>query len=98
MRLKDRSKGRVVAMDAAVRPWAQRSRLGVFAYEFLLFGLRQAWACLFGAVMLAMIIGKHFVWPRDAPLARYDLLFLGAVVRPFCSPRDWNAWTKRWSY
>jgi hypothetical protein len=28
MSLKDRIKGRVTAMDAGVRPWAQRSRPG----------------------------------------------------------------------
>jgi uncharacterized membrane protein YoaT (DUF817 family) len=78
--LKDRIKGRVVALDAAVRPWAQRSRARAFTYEFLLFGLKQAWACLFGAAMLALIIGTHFAWPAHAPLARYDFLVLGAVA------------------
>ncbi|HEY2356219.1 MAG TPA: DUF817 domain-containing protein [Phenylobacterium sp.] len=67
-------------MDAAVRPWAQRSEAWAFAYEFLLFGLKQAWACLFGAAMLALIIATHFFWPHDAPLARYDFLVLGAVT------------------
>jgi uncharacterized membrane protein YoaT (DUF817 family) len=80
MSLKDRIKGQVVAMDLAVRPWAARSRLRAAAYEFLLFGLKQAWACLFGAAMLAMIVGTHFAWPHDAPLARYDFLVLGAVA------------------
>jgi uncharacterized membrane protein YoaT (DUF817 family) len=84
MSLKDRIKGRVTAMDAAVRPWAQRSRLRAFAYEFLLFGLKQAWACLFGGAMLALIIGTHYLWPalwpQGAPIARYDFLVLGAVT------------------
>ena len=80
MSLKDRIKARVTAMDAAVRPWAQRSKARAFAYEFLLFGLKQAWACLFGAAMLALIIGTHFAWPAHAPLARYDFLVLGAVA------------------
>ena len=80
MSLKDRIKARVTAMDAAVRPWAQHSKARAFAYEFLLFGLKQAWACLFGAAMLALIIGTHFAWPAHAPLARYDFLVLGAVA------------------
>ena len=80
MSLKDRIKARVTAMDAAVRPWAQRSKARAFAYEFLLFGLKQAWACLFGAAMLALIVGTHFAWPSHAPIARYDFLVLGAVV------------------
>lgn len=79
MSLKDRIKARVTAMDATVRPWAQRSRARAFAYEFLLFGLKQAWACLFGAAMLGLIIATHFAWPAHAPIARYDFLVLGAV-------------------
>ncbi|HEY3950505.1 DUF817 domain-containing protein [Phenylobacterium sp.] len=80
MSLKDRIKGRVLAMDAAVRPWAARSRGNAFAYEFLLFGLKQAWACLFGGAMLGLIIATHYLWPAHAPLARYDFLVLGAVA------------------
>jgi uncharacterized membrane protein YoaT (DUF817 family) len=79
MSLKDRIKGRVTAMDAAVRPWARRSRLNAFAYEFLLFGLKQAWACLFGAAMLGLIIATHYLWPPHAPVARYDFLVMAAL-------------------
>ena len=49
MSLKDRIKGQVLAMDAAVRPWAASGRLNAGLYEFLLFGLKQAWASLFAA-------------------------------------------------
>ena len=80
MSLKDIIKGRVLAFDAAARPWAQRSRLHAFAYEFLLFGLKQAWACLFGGAMVFLLIASHFLWPHDAPLSRYDFLVLAAVV------------------
>jgi uncharacterized membrane protein YoaT (DUF817 family) len=80
MSLKDWIKGRVAAMDAAVRPWARRGRANALAYEFLLFGLKQAWACLFGAAMLALILTTHLLWPRHAPLARYDFLVLAAVL------------------
>src|SRR5271165_3398930 len=79
MNLKDWIKGRVAAMDAAVRPWASRNRVNGWAYEFLLFGLKQAWASLFGAAMLALLIGTHLWWPTHAPLARYDFLVLAAV-------------------
>ncbi|EKF20687.1 DUF817 domain-containing protein [Nitratireductor pacificus] len=44
-----------------------------------MFGLKQAWACLFGGVLLALIIATHYLWPRDAALARYDFLFLAAL-------------------
>lgn len=80
MSLKDIIKGRVLAFDAAARPWAQRSRLHAFAYEFLLFGLKQAWACLFGGAMVFLLIASHFLWPQGAALSRYDFLVLAAVA------------------
>ncbi|MGA0530397.1 DUF817 domain-containing protein [Hansschlegelia sp. KR7-227] len=55
-------------------------RSTAFVYEFLRFGLKQAWACLFGGVMVALLIGTHFWYPRGAPLARYDFLLLAAVL------------------
>jgi uncharacterized membrane protein YoaT (DUF817 family) len=78
--LKDKIKARVAAMDRRVRPWAQRSPWHGRAYEFLLFGLKQAWACLFGGVMLVLLVGTHLLWPDAAPLARYDFLVLAAVA------------------
>jgi uncharacterized membrane protein YoaT (DUF817 family) len=80
MSLKDAIKRRVAAMDAALRPWAARGRLHGWAYEFLLFGLKQAWASLFGAAMLALILSGHFLWPADAPMARYDALVMAAIL------------------
>ena len=80
MSLKDWIKGRVAAMDLAVRPWAARSRLNAFAYEFLLFGLKQAWACLYGGAMVALLIASHLWWPADAVLARYDFLLIAALT------------------
>lgn len=49
-------------------------------YEFLLFGFKQAWACLFGALMLALLLATHFFYPEDAPLHRYDFLTLSALA------------------
>lgn len=49
-------------------------------YEFLLFGFKQGWACLFGALMLALLLGTHYLYPADAPLARYDFLTLAALA------------------
>lgn len=65
---KDWIKGRVAAMDVAVRPWSERTPWRAFAYEFLLFGLKQAWASLFGGAMLALLVATHLAWPDDAPL------------------------------
>lgn len=49
-------------------------------YEFLLFGFKQGWACLFGALMLAMLIATHLYYPSHAVLARYDALTIGAIL------------------
>jgi uncharacterized membrane protein YoaT (DUF817 family) len=49
-------------------------------YEFLLFGFKQGWACLFGALMLALLLGTYFFYPVDAPLARYDFLTIAALL------------------
>jgi uncharacterized membrane protein YoaT (DUF817 family) len=78
--LKDRIKAQVLAMDAAVRPWAAKSRLHAGLYEFLLFGLKQAWASLFAGAMLALLVGSHFLWPAGAPIARYDFLVISALT------------------
>lgn len=80
MSLKDRIKAVVEASDAWARPWALRSKWNGWAYEFLKFGLKQAWACLFGALMLALLVGTHLFWPDEAPLARYDFLVLASVA------------------
>ena len=49
-------------------------------YEFLLFGFKQGWACLFGGLMLALLLGTHLFYPANAPLHRYDFLTLAALV------------------
>ncbi|MBO9623100.1 MAG: DUF817 domain-containing protein [Sphingomonas sp.] len=49
-------------------------------YEFLLFGFKQGWACLFGALLLGLLLATHLFYPADAPLARYDFLVIGAVA------------------
>lgn len=59
---------------------AARGRLAVAAYEFLRFGLKQAWACLFGALLLGLLIVTYWAYPASAPLARHDLLFVAAVA------------------
>jgi uncharacterized membrane protein YoaT (DUF817 family) len=51
-----------------------------FAYEFVRFGVKQAWACLFGALMLTLLIATHLFYPKGAELARYDFLVIAAVL------------------
>jgi uncharacterized membrane protein YoaT (DUF817 family) len=49
-------------------------------YEFLRFGIKQGWACLFGGLMVALMIGTHLWYPAGAALARYDFLFIAALA------------------
>jgi len=49
-------------------------------YEFLRFGIKQGWACLFGGLMVALLIATKLWYPTGAPLARYDFLFLAASM------------------
>ncbi|WP_434405032.1 DUF817 domain-containing protein [Sphingobium sp. DN12] len=51
-----------------------------WTYEFLLFGFKQGWACLFGGLMLALLLATHLFYPAGAPLHRYDFLTLAAIT------------------
>lgn len=64
------------------RRWIRRTllRLPEGVREFVLFGLKMAWSCLFGAAMLSLMIATHLVWPQHAPLHRYDFLLLCALL------------------
>jgi uncharacterized membrane protein YoaT (DUF817 family) len=48
--------------------------------EFLVFGLKQGWACLFGGAMLFLIIATKYLPPEAIGIARYDFLFLAALA------------------
>ncbi len=76
-------------MIGPTRFHAVRARLEAYApppgpaswvYEFLLFGFKQAWACLFGGLMLALLLATHLFYPADASLARYDFLTIAALA------------------
>ena len=48
--------------------------------EFLVFGAKQAWACVFGAALLVVIVAARLWYPDDAWLARNDALTLAAIA------------------
>ncbi len=52
----------------------------LWLYEFVLFGFKQGWACLFGGLMLALLLATHFLYPENAALHRYDFLTLSAIA------------------
>lgn len=71
---------RFVATDARIADWAGKRRTRQFAYEFVRFGLKQGWSCLFGGAMVGLLIATSLCYPPGAALARYDFLFLAAVA------------------
>jgi uncharacterized membrane protein YoaT (DUF817 family) len=71
------------AIDAAAHEVLDRlpaRGLSGAAVEFLVFGLKQGWACLFGGAMLFLMLATKFIWPEHFLLARYDFLFLAALA------------------
>lgn len=48
--------------------------------ECAVFVLKQAWACIFGALLLLAIIASRLWYPDDAPLARNDALTIAAIL------------------
>jgi uncharacterized membrane protein YoaT (DUF817 family) len=71
---------RFITAEARLARRADKRPATAFIYEFVRFGVKQAWACLFGGAMLALLIGTHLWYPRSAVLARYDFIFLAAVA------------------
>lgn len=71
---------RFAAVRARLEGYAPRPGPQAWLYEFLLFGFKQGWACLFGGLMLGLLLATHLFYPADAALARYDFLTLAALV------------------
>jgi uncharacterized membrane protein YoaT (DUF817 family) len=63
--------------------WRYRFVRGPYSgalFEFVSFGVKQAWACLFGGLMLALLLGTYLFYPETAALARYDFITIVAVL------------------
>ena len=60
--------------------WADQRAWSRYGFEFLMFGIKQGWACLFGGAMLALLLATHFWWPEGGPISRYDFLVVGALA------------------
>lgn len=67
--------------EARLGAWfARRGPLPAGLYEFLRFGIKQGWACLFGGILLCLIIATRLWYPHDAALPRYDALVIACIV------------------
>lgn len=67
---------------AAARILARAPASGARALflECVVFLLKQAWACIFGALLLIAIVAARLWYPADALLARNDALTITAVL------------------
>jgi uncharacterized membrane protein YoaT (DUF817 family) len=74
------TEARIDALAHQVLAKLPRAGFAGHVVEFVVFGIKQAWACLFGGMMLALILLTHLYWPDNAALMRYDALFLAALV------------------
>jgi len=69
-----------IEVENAIGDWAERRPTTHALYEFVRFAIKQGWACLFGALLLGLLIATHLIYPKGAWLARYDFLVLAAVA------------------
>ena len=67
------------SLEHRMGDWA-RARLPFAVAEFVMFVLKQGWACLFGGLLLLAILLTKAIWQPDWPLQRYDALFLFAIA------------------
>ncbi len=67
------------SLERGLGKWVRSALPHGFA-EFVMFGLKQAWACLFGGLLLVAVIFTNAIWPEGALIARYDALFAFAVI------------------
>lgn len=70
-------------IDAAAHRIVDRaptSRFRAGLVEFLVFGAKQAWAALFGGLMLAIVVATQLWYPSHAALDRNDLRTILAVL------------------
>src|SRR3974390_1208160 len=70
---------RFIAGEALLGRKMARRRWTAGTYEFLPFGVKQGWACLFGGIPVALISGTYKLYPHGAALPRYGFLFLCMV-------------------
>jgi uncharacterized membrane protein YoaT (DUF817 family) len=77
----DQTRNGALALHAQARSWATGSPWRSALFEFVMFGIKQAWACLYGGTMLALLVLTMLFWPKEgALLSRFDFLFLAAIA------------------
>jgi uncharacterized membrane protein YoaT (DUF817 family) len=75
-----RTQSRFHDVRVRLENYVPRTAGGRLFWELFLFGFKEAWACLFGGALLALLLLTKWLWPAGAPLTRYDFLFLAALA------------------
>jgi uncharacterized membrane protein YoaT (DUF817 family) len=70
-------------LKSVSKRWLLPLPFGRVWHELLIFGVLQAWACLFAGVLLGFILLTKFSYPTWMPIARYDFLLLIALGMQF---------------
>lgn len=76
----------LTSLERCLDTWANgrletlQGRVGGGVLEFVVFTTKQAWACVFGAAMLALLVATHLWYPEGVALSRSDALVIGAVA------------------
>ena len=63
-----------------LREKAAKNKVSFALFEFVLFGMKQAWAALFGGLLLGFILLSSVWYPGSDYLHRYDFLFIAALL------------------
>ena len=71
---------RFIAGEYRLARLMARGRWTSRLYEFFRFGVKQAWACLFGGIAVFLMIATWWFYPASAWLPRYDFLFLCMIT------------------
>jgi uncharacterized membrane protein YoaT (DUF817 family) len=69
----------LASLKTVSKRWLLPLPFGRVWHELLIFGVLQAWACLFAGVLLGFILLTKFSYPTWMPIARYDFLLLIAL-------------------
>jgi uncharacterized membrane protein YoaT (DUF817 family) len=81
MHIYDRARQYALALQCQGENWAVGDKNRQFWFEFVIFGIKQGWACLYGGAMLVLLVLTMMFWPKEgAILTRYDFLFVAALA------------------
>jgi uncharacterized membrane protein YoaT (DUF817 family) len=81
MHIYDRVRTAALSLQSKAETWALGNAVRQFWFEFVMFGIKQAWACLYGGTMLVLLVATMVFWPKEgAILTRYDFLFVAALL------------------